>query len=312
MLAATAALSSCALTAQDAEPRHRFETEISAPEIEPTVPVVTADVIEIPSGTTTSTQPSPESTTAPEAVGTVPETVVETVPDTTVAPVTEPTSETTAAPAPVETVPPTPEHLIPPEKLVDGAKIGDLSVVRPDGIEIINIPLIYNTNSDNIEPQLERGAVLQHAYSDAVSLGEIGDANVFGHMVSAIHPDYDGDGVSDTNMPARRVFRALDPAPTPQNDPDGEVVPIVIGSTLRITTDTAVITYLLVSQPDGSPVERLVVENNDGSDINEAVEYVYSHNPDGRRLIKLTACYPPGSTRERVIARFEQQTVTSR
>ena len=208
--------------------------------------------------------------------------------------------------------------LIPRELLIDGLKLGDITVTNPNGEQVINVPLILDLYPNgpalgengeqlrdknghtisNYEAQLLRGAVLEvrknevnpeSVYSEQALPGEVGDVYVFGHRVTTIHPDFDGDGYPDQNQPKQKVFMRL-----------GDLQP---GAILGLSIDGNIIRYRMNEPIDQSGI---LVENPDGSQNNDGVSAIRAQNTKGKKQLKLVACHPRGETTHRIVAVFEQ------
>lgn len=217
-----------------------------------------------------------------------------------------------------EVVNPLENSLIPRELLIDGLKLGDITVTNPNAEQVINVPLIldlypnspalrpngeqvYDEKGNaltNYEAQLLRGAVLEvrkkevnpeNVYLEQALPGEVGDVYIFGHRVTKIHPDLDGDGLPDENQPKQSVFYRL-----------GDLRP---GAILGLSIDGNIVRYHM-----NEPVDQngILVENPDGSQNNDGVSAVRAQNTEGKKQLKLVACHPPGKTTHRIVAVFEQ------
>lgn len=232
-----------------------------------------------------STTSQPTATTAELPPTTTAETAATSQPAVTSTEVAPPTTEET---------PVTTETLISPERLLDGVKIGDVAVKNADGTPIVDIPLFLNKNSVNYEEQLQRGAVLENWSDDFPVLGEEGEVILFGHRVTRISPDYDGDGVSDNSSELQPVFLNID-----------KIEP---GAVMTITTDRAEITYKVFEEQPQQIID--IINPETGGRIAGADERVRSQElGQGRKLVKLVACHPPNSVDQRLIVWFEQESV---
>lgn len=217
-----------------------------------------------------------------------------------------------------EIVDPLENSLIPRELLVDGLKLGDITVSNPNGEQVINVPLIldlyptklalypngeqmYDEKGNelkNYEAQLLRGAVLEvrknevnpeSVYSEQALPGEVGDVYIFGHRVTTIHPDLDGDGFPDEDQPKQNVFYRL-----------GDLQP---GAILGLSINGKIVRYRMNEKVD---LGGILVKNPDGSQNNDGVSAVRAQNTEGKKQLKLVACHPLGETTHRIVAVFEQ------
>jgi len=245
-----------------------------------------------------STTPTTPTTFPPaERVG-VPNTVSQnTLPQTT--DVQEP-PQTIPDTVPEATTPPTPETILSPEHIVDGLKIGEVSVTNTDGTRLIHIPLIVNLypgeNDENYNRQLDRGAVLEVnkkdinpeiAYAETALPGEIGDTVLFAHRATRISPDFDGDGKPD-DVPKQEAFSRIN-----------EIKP---GAILELNTVDGNLRYEL-AEPINQ--EGILVVDSAGNSIPDAITYLRSQNTEEKRII-LIACHPYGEVSHRIYARFRQ------
>lgn len=245
-------------------------------------------------------------------------------PESTAVPTTEiapPTTEavpptTEAEPSTTELLDPLADSLIPRERLVDGLKIGDIAATNPNGETVITVPLILDLDPNkpaldadgkqlyshgkpmtNYDAQLLRGAVLevrktavnpQNVYTEQALPGEAGDVFIFGHRMTQIRPDFDGDGHPD-DVPEQSVFRRLHE--------------LQVGATLTLTIDGKPVTYRMNEAVDQNGI---LVENPDGSQNIDGLTAVRAQNSEGKKRLKLVACHPPGSTSHRIVAHFDQ------
>jgi len=198
------------------------------------------------------------------------------------------------------------EHFLSKEAYETGNKLGDLTVTNPDGEILVNIPLFSNQNiSDTAaySEQLERGAILEVAHSDinpdSISdergvpsdmglLGEDGTAVIFGHRMSYINPDWDGDPTTGLEGDSQRVFEKLDLIV------EGAQAVIQLGG----SSDSNRLVYTFTNIR-----EYIDVENVNGGFNAPSLLDARSGFEDGQYL-KLLACTPKGSTRDRIAANF--------
>jgi len=217
--------------------------------------------------------------------------------------VTENTTTTTAV-AEAEHVPQwEDEHFLSKEAYSTGNKLGELTVTNPDGEILVSIPLYSNQNiSDTTaySEQLERGAVLEVANSeinpevilekngvpsDMGLLGEEGTAVIFGHRLHYIEPDWDGTGMKGDSQ---RVFEKLDLVA------EGALATIQFNRSLGRDQ----ISYVFTNIEEFEDVENANGGFNAPSLLNAR------SGLDDNQYLRLLACTPKGSTRDRIAANF--------
>ncbi len=263
-------------------------------------------------------QTSVESTSR---VVTTTEVVIEEVPQSSTTTITEvastttttTTSSTTTSEAPTTTTeaPPSWEdlHELPKEAYESGARLGVLNIVNPDGEQLIHIPLfsLQEVSDDQkYEEQLERGAVVEVAHPDinpevispdsAVSenglIGELGTVIIPGHRVQTILPDW-RDQDSEFAQP-QRVFERVDELET--------------GAIATITIDEVYGSGVYMYQFLGNTIVEDVMTYNEENDA----WYFHKENflrareggPADQELIRLFACTPKGSVKDRILSDF--------
>ena len=236
---------------------------------------------------------------------------VDKAPDITAPPVdTKPA--TTLPSEEVVTLPPQSELLVRPESLVEGQRIGSLGVINSKGEVLIpEISLEANLSTEHYAEELHRGVVMEvrrnglnvdpnPSESFSRQQGVLGDkeriTTIFGHRVSTIDEDIDGDGLSDHI--SRKAFIRL-----------GEVD---AGSVLTVTlTDGSVAQYQCIQthivegvqilRPGGTPGRE--ADYDVDIEKTRALRYQDTH---GEELVQLVACHPPGEFKDRVVCTFKR------
>lgn len=254
--------------------------------------VTTTEVVieEVPqSSTTTTTEVASTTTTTTTSTTTTTE---------------APTTTTTEAPPSWEDL-----HELPKEAYESGARVGVLSVVNPDGEQLIHIPLFSLqevSDKQKYEEQLERGAVVEVAHPDinpevisqdsAVSenglIGEPGTVIIPGHRMQTIIPDW-RDQDSEFAQP-QRVFERVD-----------ELEP---GAIATITIDemygSSVYTYQFLGNTIVEDVMTYNEENDEWYFHRENFLRAREGGPADQELIRFFACTPKGSVKDRILSDF--------
>lgn len=235
---------------------------------------------------------------------------------TTTTPYTTTTTTTIMAPMPSTTTTEAPPswfdtHELPEEAYESGARLGVLRVVNSDGEQLVNIPLFSLqevSNSGSYNEQLERGAVLEVAHPDinpdviradhgvaqTALLGETGTAVIPAHRMSWITPDW--LGIEPENVIEQRVFERIDE--------------LEIGAVAVISLDSAFGSKTYFYEFLGnSIVEDVMDENN--LYIPENLLRART-GPTDQELIRLFACTPKGSLRDRILSDFIRITETKK
>jgi hypothetical protein len=197
-------------------------------------------------------------------------------------------------------------HMLPKEAYTSGAKLGILTVVNPDGEVLVSVPMFSNQNISDTgiySDQLERGAVLEVAHSDINPemmseergvpddmglLGENGTAVIFGHRMSYINPDWDGELETGLEGDSQRVFEKLDLVQ--------EGAQAIIQLDESLGGSRLVYNYTVSSSYED-------VEFESGG-FNAAALLNARSGPVDNQYLRLLACTPKGSTKDRIAANF--------
>ncbi len=299
----SAATAGCAAQLESEAPKPNeeatllVEQTIAETAVPTTVEVTAVPTTTIPETTTSLESTTTTSTTTSSTTSTSTTTSTTTIPETTTTTEYIPTWED--------------EHLISKEALVQGNKIADLVAVNPDGEVLVNIPMFAVMDLNNREvtiPQLERGAILEVADPDInpdmigldngtpeMSLpGDPGVSISFGHRMTRITPDFDGDQSNGNEGAIQRVYERID-----------ELLPGAV-LTLHLTEEAGgkTLTYELHSLRElknfeldgGGTLAQTAYDLRAGVGIENIDE--------SSSVLSLVACSPKRSTRDRIVADF--------
>jgi hypothetical protein len=203
------------------------------------------------------------------------------------------------------------EFIFPKEMLIDGNKIADIRLTNPDGDVLVDMPLFVVTdlfNNELVDEQLKRGAMLLVAHPE-VNPGKFGDelgvpqmglpgesqgvVNNFGHNISYVNPDFDGDIANGNEGELQQVFYRLD-----EVVPGAELIYDFIDSSglddvTYVLSDTKVVRDV---QPGGEGT---------GMGFDKAFELYGRSTESSKNGVQLIKCTPDGSVKDRFVAFFE-------
>ena len=227
------------------------------------------------------------------------------------------TTGVTDAPIETTTTLPKSELLVQPETLVEGQQLGFLAVTNSKGEVIIpDINLQANLSNAYYNDELHRGVLMEvrreglNVTSDpnegfTRQQGVLGDnmriTTIFGHRVSWIDEDKDGDGKGDGIK--RHAFERL-----------AEVD--VAGTATIALKDGTIASYECVDNHILADIMTLkqATANFTPDPTNEAdydtnfdkVHELRYRDTSGIEMIQLVACHPPGQWKDRVVCTFRR------
>lgn len=205
-----------------------------------------------------------------------------------------------------------PKPFIDPESLIPGQKVYDQVVIQPDGTVMMNLPVFadFMTDGDFSETLLNtRGVIIEVVRNDinpeVISTdglirsqealpGEVGRVQSFAHNQTEVDVDRDGDGAGDDGI-KEPMYRDLEliqvGAVIELRHPDGRTMRYraidgntATGLAYRIVTG--------VRYTDASGQRRTNYEQ---------AQLYRNQDTDGQEIYTLVACWPDGSTDDRIV-----------